>query len=237
MADQVNENSGPLDLLVFDCDGVLVDSEVLVIDVEAVMLTEAGFPVTADEIADNYIGLSYRTMMTDLAARYGRPVPDELSQQIQQAALDRFPDHLEPVEGMTELLAASTRPRCVASSSDLSRIELSLGLTGLASQFETGTVFSAQMVERGKPAPDLFLLAASTLAVDPGSCLVIEDSTAGVTAARAAGMDVVGLVAGGHARPTLGQRLLAAGASRVFDRVDQLADYLDAKPAGTIAAP
>ncbi len=220
-----------LDLLVFDCDGVLVDSEVLVMDVEAAMLTEAGFPVSTDEIADNYIGLSYRTMMTDLAARHGRPVPDELSQQIQQAALDRFPDHLQPVDGMADLLARSDRRRCVASSSDVSRIELSLRLTGLDGHFAPGTVFSAQMVERGKPAPDLFLLAASTLGVDPGSCLVIEDSTAGVTAARAAGMEVVGLVAGGHARPHLGQRLLDAGASRVFQRVDDLADYLDEQPA------
>jgi len=222
-----------LDLVVFDCDGVLVDSEVLVMDVEAAMLSEAGFPVSTDDIADNYIGLSYRSMMTDLAARYGRPVPEELSQQIQQAALDRFPDHLRPVAGIDTLLAASDRRRCVASSSDVSRIELSLRITGLAGHFDPGTVFSAQMVERGKPAPDLFLLAASTLGADPGSCLVIEDSTAGVTAAKAAGMEVVGLVAGGHARPHLGQRLLDAGAGRIFERVDQLADYLDAQPAGT----
>jgi beta-phosphoglucomutase-like phosphatase (HAD superfamily) len=89
------------------------------------------------------------------------------------------------------------------------------------------------MVERGKPAPDLFLLAASTMGAASEGCLVIEDSTAGVQAAKAAGMNVVGLVAGGHARPHLGDRLLAAGASRVFERVDQLADFVDAMPAGT----
>lgn len=224
-----------LQLVVFDCDGVLVDSEALVMDVEAAMLTEAGFPLSTDEIADNYIGLSYRSMMADLAARYGRPVPELLSQQIQQAALDRFPDHLQPVAGMAQLLSASDRDRCVASSSDVARIELSLRVTGLAEHFEPNTIFSAQMVENGKPAPDLFLLAASTLGAEPASCLVIEDSTAGVTAARAAGMAVVGLVAGGHARPHLGQRLLTAGASRVFERVDQLADFLDGLP--TDAAP
>jgi HAD superfamily hydrolase (TIGR01509 family) len=223
----------PLDLIVFDCDGVLVDSEALVMDVESAMLTEAGFPVTTDEIADNYVGLSYATMMKELAARYGRPVPDELSQRIQQAAIDRFPDHLQPVPGMPELLAGSDRPRCVASSSDVDRIDLSLRVTGLAERFEPGTIFSAQMVERGKPAPDLFLLAASTMGAASEGCLVIEDSTAGVQAAKAAGMNVVGLVAGGHARPHLGDRLLAAGASRVFERVDQLADFVDAMPAGT----
>lgn len=220
-----------IDLLVFDCDGVLVDSEALVMEVEAALLTEAGFPLSTDEIADNYVGLSYTTMMADLGARYGRPVPEELSQRVQRAALERFPDHLVAVPGMTELLATSDRARCVASSSNIDRIELSLRITGLADRFAAGTIFSAQMVERGKPAPDLFLLAAHTLGVEPAGCLVIEDSTAGVTAAKAAGMQVVGLVAGGHARPHLGHRLEEAGASRVFQRVDQLAEFLDGQPA------
>ena len=221
-----------VDLLVFDCDGVLVDSEALVMEVEAAMLTDAGFPLTTDEIADEFIGLSYSTMMRELGARHGRPVPDALSQRVQQAALDRFPDHLRSVPGMAELLAGSDRPRCVASSSNVDRIELSLRVTGLADRFDPGSIFSAQMVARGKPAPDLFLLAATTLGVAPSRCLVIEDSTAGVTAAGAAGMAVVGLVAGGHARPHLGARLRQAGASRVFERVDQLADFLDGQPAG-----
>ncbi len=215
-----------VDLLVFDCDGVLVDSEVLVMEVEAALLTEAGFPLTTDEIADHFVGLSYASMMAALGQRHGRPVPEALSRRVQQAALDLFPDHLRPVPGMADLLDGSDRPRCVASSSDLDRIELSLRVTGLADRFAPGSIFSAQMVERGKPAPDLFLLAAATIGAEPRSCLVIEDSTAGVAAARAAGMEVVGLVAGGHARPHLGPRLRAAGASRVFDRVEQLADFL-----------
>ncbi len=214
------------DLLIFDCDGVLVDSEALVMEVEAEMLTGGGFPLTTDEIAERYVGLSYASMMADLGRRHGRPVPEELSRAVQQAAIDRFPDHLQPVPGMPELLAGSNRPRCVASSSDLDRIELSLRVTGLSPHFPTGGIFSAQMVERGKPAPDLFLLAATTIGVDPDRCLVIEDSTAGVEAARAAGMGVVGLVAGGHARPQLGQRLRAAGASEVFDRTADLAGFL-----------
>ena len=214
------------DLLVFDCDGVLVDSEALVMEVEAQMLTDAGFPLTTDEIAEHYVGLSYESMMADLGRRHGRPVPADLSRAVQQAAIDRFPDHLRPVPGMPDLLAGSDRPRCVASSSDLDRIELSLRVTGLAPLFSDHTIFSAQMVERGKPAPDLFELAAATLGFEAGACLVIEDSTAGVEAARAAGMEVVGLVAGGHARPQLGQRLLDAGAARIFERSADLADFL-----------
>ncbi|MEM9566336.1 MAG: HAD family phosphatase [Actinomycetota bacterium] len=230
---QGSDAAAPLDppdhpeLVVFDCDGVLVDSEVLVVDVEARMLTEAGFPITADEIADHFIGLSYGSMMAELARRHGRAVPDDLSERIQQAAIDRFPDHLRPVPGMPALLAGSERPRCVASSSDLDRIALSLQLTGLDVHFAADRVFSAQMVERGKPAPDLFLLAAETLDVETAACLVVEDSTAGVVAARAAGMDVVGLVAGGHARPNLGDRLTEAGARRVFTTVEELAGHLD----------
>lgn len=216
------------ELLVFDCDGVLVDSEVLVMEVEAQMLTDAGFPITPDEIADNYVGLSYTTMMAALETRHGRPVPTELSEAIQQAALDSFPDRLQPVAGMADLLDGSDRPRCVASSSNLDRIELSLRITGLTPRFQPETIFSAQMVERGKPAPDLFLLAAAKLGYEPDRCLVIEDSTAGVTAARNAGMEVVGLVAGKHARPHLADRLAEAGASHVFADTAELAAHLAA---------
>lgn len=214
------------DLIVFDCDGVLVDSEALVVEVEAKMLTAAGFRTTAEEIIERFVGLSYATMMTQLAVDHGRPVPEALSRQIQQAALDEFPARLQPVPGVEELLSELALPRCVASSSDLDRITLSLDITGLARHFDHDGIFSAQMVERGKPAPDLFELAASQLGVDPSACLVIEDSPAGVTAATAAGMEVVGFLAGGHATPNLGARLLAAGASEVFTTADKLAARL-----------
>ena len=220
---------GPIvvaELIVFDCDGVLVDSEALVIEVEAAMLTEAGFPVTVDELIERFVGLSYATMMAELAEDHGRPVPEELSRRIQQAALDEFPERLLPVAGMGELLAGLELPRCVASSSDVDRIELSLRVTGLDRHFEPKRIFSAQMVERGKPAPDLFELAASTCGVDPAECLVVEDSPAGVTAAVAAGMEVLGLVAGGHARDDLGDRLLAAGATEVYPTAAALATRL-----------
>jgi HAD superfamily hydrolase (TIGR01509 family) len=216
-----------VDLVVFDCDGVLVDSEALVVEVEAEMLTAAGFPITPDEIIERFVGLSYTTMMAELGTDNGRPVPDELSQRIQRAALDEFPARLRPVPGIDELLAGLALPRCVASSSDLDRIELSLAVTGLAGYFETDRIFSAQMVERGKPAPDLFELSASRLGVAPSRCLVIEDSPAGVTAAAAAGMEVVGFVAGGHASEGLGDRLLAAGASEVFPTAEKLAARID----------
>jgi len=216
-------------LVVFDCDGVLVDSEALTVEVEAELLSQAGFAITAQEITERYVGLSYTSMMADLGERFGRPVPDSLSRSVQQAVLDHFPEHLQPIGGIGDLLGALAEAdidRCVASSSDLDRIWLSLTVTELAPHFAADTVFSAQMVDRGKPAPDLFLLAASKIGFEPDQCVVIEDSPGGVQAAVAAGMDVVGFVAGGHATPALPDRLRRAGAATVVNTTDELRAYL-----------
>ena len=165
------------ELVIFDCDGVLVDSEAIVIEIESAALTAAGFPLTADDIADRFVGLSYTDMMATLRADYGWEVPAELSRRIQADALATFPSRLEPVRGMADFLGGLTMPRCVASSSDLDRIRLSLDVTGLAGFFDPASVYSAQMVEKGKPAPDLFLHAASDLGVDPARCVVIRPSS------------------------------------------------------------
>lgn len=214
------------ELIIFDCDGVLVDSEAIVIEIEAEALTAAGFRLTVDEIADRFVGLSYPDMMAALHADFGREVPAELSRRIQADALAAFPTRLEPVRGMSGFLGGLTMPRCVASSSDLDRIRLSLEVTGLAGFFDPAAVYSAQMVQKGKPAPDLFLHAASDLGVDPARCVVIEDSPHGVTGALAAGMRVVGFVGGLHARPSLTDRLRAAGAEVIVDHPDQLGAHL-----------
>lgn len=217
-------------LVIFDCDGVLVDSEAIVIEIEAELLNRAGFALTSDEIADRFVGLSYPDMMRMLADDFGRPVPEGLSERIQVDALAAFPDQLKAVRGIDDLLAELTaRPdigRCVGSSSDLDRIRLSLDVTGLAQHFRSDHVFSAQMVSRGKPAPDLFLHAADALGVAPDACLVVEDSPHGVAAALAAGMRVVGFVGGLHARPSLTDRLLAAGATTVTERPAEVLDHL-----------
>ncbi|MGH1493329.1 MAG: HAD family hydrolase [Acidimicrobiales bacterium] len=213
-------------LVVFDCDGVLVDSEAIVIEVEAELLSSAGFELTADQIAERYVGLSYPDMMAGLQRDFGRPVPDGLSEEVQQAALDAFPGRLTTTRGMTAFLEALQLPRCVASSSALSRVELSLGITGLDQFFEPEHVFSSQMVERGKPAPDLFLLAANRLGFQPADCVVIEDSPHGVEAALAADMSVVGYVGGLHARPSLTERLSAAGATTIVDSPEAIAQLL-----------
>ncbi len=216
-------------MIIFDCDGVLVDSEALVIEVESEMLTEAGFPITAADIARRFTGLSYSTMMEGLAEQFGRPIPRELSLGIQDAALARFPDRLQPIPGIAPLLSASSERRCVASSSDVDRIHLALDCCDLRHFFADDSIFSAQMVERGKPAPDLFLHAAHAMEVDPKSCLVVEDSPPGVEAAVSAGMQVVGLTAGGHVQPGHAERLRTSGASEVFADTEQLGHYIRAR--------
>lgn len=208
--------------LIFDCDGVLVDSETIAVRIESEVLTAAGFAMTVPEIMEKFVGLSYTTVKAWLEHEFGKPVPNDLLPTVEQRVLQAFPTELEPIPGMAALLERSELPRCVASSSDLDRIRLSLDVTGLRPHFDDDFVFSAQMVERGKPEPDLFLMAAERLGATPDRCLVIEDSPHGVQAAVAAGMPVVGLIAGGHATPTLADRLRAAGADHVVASVDEI---------------
>jgi HAD superfamily hydrolase (TIGR01509 family) len=206
------------ELVIFDCDGVLVDSEAIVIEIESGLLTEAGFPMTVDDCAEHCVGLSWPDVMAMLETRFGRPVPPGLSAEIQVRSLEAFPQRLQAVAGMADFLTTLDAPRCVASSSDLDRIQLSLELTNLAPLFAPETIFSAQMVAQGKPAPDLFLHAAAHCRnVAPDLCVVIEDSPAGVTAALAAGMPVIGFTGGRHAGPSLHQRLRAAGATTIVE--------------------
>lgn len=200
-----------------------MDSEVIVVQIEARLLSAAGFELTPEEIVDRFVGLSYRDMMAQLTDQFGRAVPADLSARIQQESLAAFPAQLEPVGGMSDLLADLALPRCVASSSDLDRVRLSLDITGLAQFFDPADIFSAQMVKYGKPAPDLFLYAAQKLNVSPEYCLVVEDSPHGVTAAVSAGMNVVGFLGGLHASPSLAGRLRAAGAGLVVQDGNELA--------------
>lgn len=212
--------------LIFDCDGVLVDSEAIAIKVEERHLATAGFPIAAAEIAERFVGLSYASMAAQLEEQFERPLPDDLMENVMRETLERFPEELEPIAGIGSVLAASMLPRCVASSSKLDRIRLSLRLTDLDALFDDHLIFSAQMVDNGKPAPDLFLFAAEHMGADPATCVVIEDSPHGVTAGVSAGMTVIGLTAGGHATAALGSRLLDAGATTVVSNTTDLAKLI-----------
>jgi len=209
-------------LLIFDCDGVLVDSESLSCRIDAEFLTQIGIPYTAEEIARQFLGVSLKTMIARIEAERGCRLPDDFGERLNSILFARFETDLKPIEGVRDAILSLPYPRCVASSSVPERIALSLRITGLSDLFDD--IFSSTQVPRGKPAPDLFLHGASNMKARPEDCLVIEDSVAGVQAALAAGMHVIGFTGGGHCGPEHAEKLRQAGAPLVIDRMADLPD-------------
>jgi HAD superfamily hydrolase (TIGR01509 family) len=189
----------PFALVIFDCDGVLVDSERIIIRILGELLAEQGAPMAEDEIVHVFVGRSERAILhavgEQIAAQGGRAVTDDIGDRYRTLYRDAFEQELRRVDGVDEALAAIGLPSCVASSSTVARLRHTLELTGLLERFE-GRIFSAEQVAHGKPAPDLFLFAAASLGVAPAACAVIEDSQYGVQAARAAGMRSFGYAGG-----------------------------------------
>ena len=204
-----------LDLVIFDCDGVLVDSEVIVAAAMAEALTEQGLVTTADEVMERYIGRSASSARPLIEKALGRALPDSFYAALRARTYATFERELAPVAGVVEVLGVLRTPCCVASSGTPEKIRFTLGRTGLLDRF-VGRIFSGADVARGKPAPDLFLHAARSLGADPARCAVVEDTAVGVEAARAAGM-----LALGYAGRTRASRLAAAGA-RTFATMRQL---------------
>jgi HAD superfamily hydrolase (TIGR01509 family) len=213
-------NMAQPDLLIFDCDGVLIDSELIACRAEVACLAEIGIAMQVEEILNRYLGVSASVMLADLALRHG-PLPPDFAGTLRGRTTTAFETDLLPVEGVEAALQALPVRRCVASSSVPARLRHSLSLTGLLRYFDPH-IFSATQVARGKPAPDLFLFAAAAMQASPETCLVIEDSPAGIVAAVAAGMRVIGFTGGGHCRPGHAERLLAAGASAIAPDMRQL---------------
>jgi HAD superfamily hydrolase (TIGR01509 family) len=213
------------DLVIFDCDGVLVDSETIFARVLGECLTDADFPATAEEALLLGFGKNRDTLTAAVATRYGRALPAGFFEAMRDRAALVLEHELKPIAGVAELLTALTGARCVASNGHLQRVRERLALTGLLRFFEPH-VFSATQVAVGKPAPDLFLLAASRLGAMPPACIVVEDSVVGVAAAVAAGMPVVGFCGGSHCAGDHAEQLTAAGCSRVFSQMTDLAAYL-----------
>jgi HAD superfamily hydrolase (TIGR01509 family) len=211
----------PPELIIFDCDGVLIDSEVIACRTDSACLAELGIALSADEIMDRYLGISSATMCADIERRQGCVLPAGFAETLRLRVATAFEAELAPMAGVEAALAALPYPRCVASSSAPERLRHSLSLTGLLHWFEPH-VFSATQVARGKPAPDLFLFAAAAMQAVPAMCVVIEDSVPGVQAAVAAGMRVIGFTGAGHCRPGHAERLRAAGAAAIADAMDRL---------------
>jgi HAD superfamily hydrolase (TIGR01509 family) len=212
-------------LVIFDCDGVLVDSEPIACRVMARELTRLGYPLSPDDCQERFTGVSMKTVMAMIEADWQRPLPAGFEERLREQDFAAFRAELAPVAGVEAMLERLTLPRCVASSGAPQKIRFTLTVTGLIGAFEP-YLFSARMVARGKPAPDLFLHAAERMDTPPESCVVVEDAVAGIAAAVAAGMRVLGFAGAGHAGPGYAEKLAAAGADAVFTRMADLPDLL-----------
>ncbi len=213
------------DLVIFDCDGVLVDSERLSIRVDAVYLERLGWPMSEAEIIERWVGRSEADMVAEIEHHLGHPIPADVDEEFQRLYRETFDAELAPVDGIREALDVISTLRCVASSGDHDKIRRNLALTGLAGYFGD-RIFSAVDVARGKPAPDLFLHAAERLGVEPSRCAVVEDSAYGVDAALAAGMRAFAYAGG----VTPAERLARPGAV-VFTDMRDLPGLLEAAAA------
>lgn len=202
-------------MIIFDCNGVLVDSEPIAMSVAAEELRRVGLRVTPEIVARYFTGRRPADMFADVEAATGIALPAGFASHVARRTLNRLRDELRTMPHVERALTWLHGPKCVASSSPLDRVRASLECTDLLRFFEPN-VFSASHVTAGKPAPDLFLHAAESMGAARRDCIVVEDSPAGVSAAVAAGMTAVGFVGGGHAALNLGSHLTAAGAKVVI---------------------
>jgi len=213
-------------LVIFDCDGVLVDSEPLAMRVLLEGLGEFCYAIAEEAAYERFLGRSLANMQAVLRAEYGSELPPDHLERMRQRLFEVYRQELQPINGVAAMLDRLAIPRCVASSSQMERLRVSLEVTGLLSRF-TPHLFSATMVAQGKPAPDLFLHVADRMAVAPAACLVIEDSAAGIEAAQRAGMRVFGFVGGGHARSSAYRAKLAKLApDLIFDDISRLPELV-----------
>ena len=211
----------PVELLVLDCDGVLVDSELLASRTGSDCLATCGIDMPAAEIRQRYTGVSFPAWTADVQQRYGVRLPDDFASIFAARLRQRFELELQPVPGIVELLDALPMRRCVASGSSPERLQHSLTLTGLHGRLAPH-IYSVAHVARGKPAPDLFLHAAARMGTSPPRCVVVEDSVAGIQAARAAGMRVIGFCGGSHCDAGHAARLMDSGAHATCSTAPEL---------------
>ena len=222
--------------VIFDCDGVLIDSEVLVCSIVAQELTSLGYSITTEEVIRRFAGRPDHEMRAEIEAEWGQPVEPSYREKVNARTIAAYASELRIMPGMLEALDSIKLPVCVASSSFPEKLRLGLEIVHLYERFMPNVV-SATLVAHGKPAPDVFLFAAGWIQVSPMRCVVVEDSVPGVIAARSAGMDVLGFTGGTHCDAGHAERLIAAGASKVFDNMRQLPLLIDVGPPHTSSRP
>lgn len=213
-------------LTIFDCDGVLVDSEIIACRVDAEELCRLGFDITPEIVAHRFIGSATKTMLETLQAESSIAIPADFHEHLTARVGQALATDLQPVSGIHAILDGLAGATCVASNSTFPRIEKSLQVTGLYDYFSPHIFSGAEHVENPKPAPDIYRHAARTMGVAPADCLVVEDTSTGVRAAVAAGIQVIGFTGGSHNIIGHGDRLLAEGAAIVVETMAELAPLL-----------
>jgi HAD superfamily hydrolase (TIGR01509 family) len=202
--------------IIWDCDGVLIDSEILACSCVVDVLTEQGAHITLEDYLHRFMGKSDTQMLAEIS--FSGPFPQA---QVKARRTELFAQHLKAISGIHDVLETSGIPMAVASGSPIERLQSSLGLTGLLKYFGTH-IYSTEQVKNGKPAPDVFLLAAGKLGIHPKDCLVIEDSPHGVVAAKAADMKVFAFTGGSHITPAIRENLVKAKPDAIFNNMSEL---------------
>jgi HAD superfamily hydrolase (TIGR01509 family) len=216
-------------LIIFDCDGVLIDSEILSARVDCEILRELGYDISPEELAHRFAGITTDRIFRLVGEEIGREIPTEVIRRAERETDVRLGREVEPIAGVHQMLDALDGPRCICSNSRPERLEVSLTKAGLWDRFRP-YVFSAQRVGegRGKPAPDVFLHGAEVFETPPSETIVIEDSVAGVTGGVAAGMRVIGFIGASHSWPGHGEALMDAGATTVIRRLTDVPATVEA---------
>lgn len=211
------------DLIIFDCDGVLVDSEIIAAEVESKLLTEAGYPIQAGELAERFAGLTWKNILLEVEREAEIPLQASLLGKSEKLLDERLARSVKGIEGAGAAIAAIDLPRCICSNSSDKRLELMLKRVRLWDRF-TPNIFSAKALGEGrsKPKPDVFLHAAEKMRVSPGNVIVVEDSVHGIHGARAAGMRVIGFTGASHSYPAHADKLMEAGAETTIARMADL---------------
>lgn len=217
------------DLIIFDCDGVLVDSEIIAAQIESKLLTEAGYPISVEEMAERFAGMTWKNILLAVEAEAAIPFSASLLDRSETLLDQKLGSEVKIIEGVKFALSRLTQPRCICSNSSTKRLDLMLTHVGLKPYFD-GHIFSAKDLgpDRVKPKPDIFLHGAQQMKVSPARTVVVEDSVHGVSAACAAGMRVIGFTGASHTYPSHADRLTEAGAETVISRMVELPAMVEA---------
>ena len=213
--------------IIFDCDGVLVDSEPLSMELDYMILREHGVLLTRREVFERFVGLTFGALMEQVSREFGIRLPDDLSDTKDRRLLSLFEEKLQPVAGAAAAIDAIVLPRSVASNSPRARVKAAFRIAGFTRQFGS-RITTFEDVKQGKPAPDIYFMAAQRARVEPSHCVVVEDSLAGVVSAVAAGCRVLGFSGTAHDPAEHEAKLTQAGAARIFRQMTELPGLVSA---------